>query len=105
MEAIKALGGHAGREPQAHPAAHGYYGNRSPLSEIGFEPPGTEPRDLPLPAARDLDRASPPSHFVLSWELSNTMETSFCLAALEAAFRFGQREIWNGGQSISGQIS
>jgi len=26
------------------------------------------------------------SRFVLSWELSNTLETSFCLAALEAAF-------------------
>ena len=32
------------------------------------------------------------SRFVLSWELSNTMETGFCLAALEAAFRFGQPE-------------
>jgi putative transposase len=38
------------------------------------------------------------SRFVLSWELSNTMETSFCLAALEAAFRFGQPEIWNSDQ-------
>jgi putative transposase len=36
--------------------------------------------------------------FVLSWELSNTMETGFCLAALEAAFRFGQPEIWNSDQ-------
>jgi transposase InsO family protein len=35
---------------------------------------------------------------VLSWELSNTMETGFCLAALEAAFRFGQPEIWNSDQ-------
>jgi len=33
------------------------------------------------------------SRFVLSWELSNTMEAGFCLAALEAAFRFGQPEI------------
>jgi putative transposase len=32
------------------------------------------------------------SRFVLSWELSNTMETGFCLAALEAAFRFGNRK-------------
>jgi transposase InsO family protein len=31
------------------------------------------------------------SRFVLSWELSNTMETGFCLSALEAAFRFGSR--------------
>jgi transposase InsO family protein len=32
------------------------------------------------------------SRFVLSWELSNTMETGFCLAALDSAFRFGQPE-------------
>ena len=38
------------------------------------------------------------SRFVLSWELSNTMETGFCLVALEAAFRFGQPEIWNSDQ-------
>jgi putative transposase len=38
------------------------------------------------------------SRFVLSWELSNTMETGFCLAALETAFRFGQPEIWNSDQ-------
>jgi putative transposase len=29
------------------------------------------------------------SRFVLRWELSNAMETGFWLAALEAAFRFG----------------
>ena len=38
------------------------------------------------------------SRFVLSWELSNTMETGFCLAALETAFGFGQPEIWNSDQ-------
>ena len=38
------------------------------------------------------------SRFVISWELSNTMETGFCLTALEAAFRFGQPEIWNSDQ-------
>src|ERR1700733_7994079 len=38
------------------------------------------------------------SRFVLSWEISNTMETGFCLAALDAAFRFGQPEIWNSDQ-------
>ena len=38
------------------------------------------------------------SRYVLSWELSNTMETGFCLAALHAAFRFGQPEIWNSDQ-------
>jgi putative transposase len=38
------------------------------------------------------------NRFVISWELSNTMETGFCLTALEAAFRFGQPEIWNSDQ-------
>jgi putative transposase len=38
------------------------------------------------------------SRFVLSWELSNTLDTSFCLAALDNAFRFGQPEIWNSDQ-------
>ena len=38
------------------------------------------------------------SRFVLSGELSNTMETGFCLAALDTAFRFGQPEIWNSDQ-------
>jgi putative transposase len=38
------------------------------------------------------------SRFVLSWELSNTLETGFCLAALESAFRFGQPEVWNSDQ-------
>ena len=41
------------------------------------------------------------SRFVLSWELSNTMETGFCLTALDAAFRFGQPEIWNSDQGPS----
>ena len=38
------------------------------------------------------------SRFVLSWELSNTMETGFCLAALNAAFRYGKPEIFNSDQ-------
>jgi putative transposase len=38
------------------------------------------------------------SRFVLSWELSNTMEIGFCLGAQEAAFRFGQPDIWNNDQ-------
>ena len=41
------------------------------------------------------------SRFVLSWELSNTMETGFCLAALDAAFRFGQPEIWNSDSGLA----
>jgi hypothetical protein len=38
------------------------------------------------------------SRYVTSWELSNTMETGFCPAALNAAFRFGQPQIWNSDQ-------
>jgi putative transposase len=38
------------------------------------------------------------SRFVLSWELSNTLDTAFCSAALAAAFRFGQPGIWNSDQ-------
>jgi putative transposase len=38
------------------------------------------------------------SRFVLSWQLSNTLETRFCLDALELAFAFGQPEIFNSDQ-------
>ena len=38
------------------------------------------------------------SRFVLSWELSNTMETGFCLAALDAAFLHGKPDIFNSDQ-------
>ena len=38
------------------------------------------------------------SRYVLSWELSNTMETGFCRTALETALRWGQPEIWNSDQ-------
>jgi putative transposase len=38
------------------------------------------------------------SRYVLSWELSNTLEISFCLAALEEAFGFGQPDIFNSDQ-------
>jgi putative transposase len=38
------------------------------------------------------------SRFVLSWQLSNTLETHFCLEALEMAFTFGLPEIFNSDQ-------
>lgn len=38
------------------------------------------------------------SRFVLSWEVSNTMDTDFCLRALEKAFAFGQPHIFNSDQ-------
>jgi putative transposase len=38
------------------------------------------------------------SRFVLSWELSNTLDGWFCRSALEAAFQWGQPEIFNTDQ-------
>lgn len=38
------------------------------------------------------------SRYVLSWELSNTMETEFCLSALEKALAQGTPEIFNTDQ-------
>jgi len=38
------------------------------------------------------------SRYVLSWEISVTMETSFCVAALDRALRLGKPEIFNTDQ-------
>lgn len=38
------------------------------------------------------------SRYVLSWELSNTLETNFCLKALEGALMLSQPEIFNSDQ-------
>lgn len=38
------------------------------------------------------------SRFVLSWELSNTLDSHFCRAALEDALRWGLPEIFNSDQ-------
>lgn len=38
------------------------------------------------------------SRYVLSWEISNTLDTSFCLSALERALRQGKPEIFNTDQ-------
>lgn len=38
------------------------------------------------------------SRYVLSWRLSNTMDSSFCLDALDDAFKFGTPEIFNTDQ-------
>src|SRR5260370_1290333 len=109
-----------GSEPQAHPASDAYSGHRSPLSKTEFKPPVPGHQVYPY-LLRGMEILRPNhvwstdityipmrggflylvavmdwfSRFVLSWELSNTMESSFCLAALDAAFRFGQPEIWN----------
>jgi putative transposase len=38
------------------------------------------------------------SRFVLSWELSNTLDVGFCLVALERALEVGKPEIFNSDQ-------
>lgn len=40
------------------------------------------------------------SRFVLSWELSNSLESDFCIRALEDAFRYGVPRIMNSDQGI-----
>jgi putative transposase len=38
------------------------------------------------------------SRYVLSWQLSNTMDVHFCLVALEQALQLGQPQIFNSDQ-------
>lgn len=40
------------------------------------------------------------SRYVVGWELSNSLETSFCLDAVEQAFRLGKPEIFNTDQGV-----
>ena len=40
------------------------------------------------------------SRYVLAWELSNTLDTGFCLGALERALRHGQPTIFNTDQGV-----
>jgi putative transposase len=41
------------------------------------------------------------SRYVLSWEISNTLDGTFCLTALEGALeRYGQPEIFNTDQGV-----
>ena len=38
------------------------------------------------------------SRYILSWELSNTLDTAFCVSALQAALEMGKPEIFNTDQ-------
>ena len=38
------------------------------------------------------------SRYVLAWEVSNTLDTSFCISALERALRIGKPQILNTDQ-------
>jgi putative transposase len=40
------------------------------------------------------------SRYVLSWRLSNSLESSFCVEALEAALEYGRPEIFNTDQGV-----
>jgi putative transposase len=40
------------------------------------------------------------SRYVLAWEISNMLETAFCVAALEEALRLGSPEIFNTDQGV-----
>ena len=40
------------------------------------------------------------SRYVLSWQISNTLDNMFCTSALEKAFRHGQPEIFNTDQGV-----
>jgi putative transposase len=40
------------------------------------------------------------SRYVLAWELSTTLDTSFCLDALDRALRAGQPKIFNTDQGV-----
>jgi putative transposase len=41
------------------------------------------------------------SRYVLSWQLSNTLESSFCQDALQMALMRGKPDIFNGDQGVS----
>jgi len=40
------------------------------------------------------------SRYVLSWETSTTLDTDFCLTALERAMRYGRPEVFNTDQGV-----
>jgi len=40
------------------------------------------------------------SRYVLSWQISNTLDNIFCLMALDKAFKYGQPEIFNTDQGV-----
>ncbi len=40
------------------------------------------------------------SRFVLTWQLSNTLDCAFCQAALRHAWQYGQPDIFNTDQGV-----
>src|ERR1700734_2903767 len=111
-------------EPEARPAADASDGDRGARAEAENEQARARPQDLSLsPAQSEIERANHvwaadityipigrgflylvaiidwASRAVLTWRLSNTMDVSFCLVALEEALaKFGKPEIFNTDQ-------
>ena len=111
-------------QPQARAATDAADGDRGARSEAEYQQTRARPQDLPLSVAGTCDRAGEPglaadityspigrgflylvaiidwaSRAVLSWRLSNTMDVSFCIAALqEALAKYGAPKIFNTDQ-------
>ncbi len=111
--------------PQAGATVDAADGHRGAGTEAAHQQPRAGAQDLSLSVARPDDRPAEPglvppisptsrcgrgflylvavidwaSRAVLSWRLSNTMDASFCVAALEEALaRYGKPEIFNTDQ-------
>jgi transposase InsO family protein len=111
-------------QSQAHPATDARDGHCGARAKATYQQAGARTQDIPLPVAGlAIERPNQvwcadityipigrgflylvaimdwASRAVLSWRLSNTMDTSFCLDALqEALARFGRPEIFNTDQ-------
>ena len=88
-------------EPQAGAAVDAGDGHRGDLPQASHQPAGSRTQDLPVFAAGFSGHASRPdwySRYVLSWRLSNSLEGSFCVEALDAALARGRPEIFNTDQ-------
>jgi len=118
MTAALRLAGHG--QPQAGTTADAGDGAARAEPKAEDQPPLDAAPDLPLPAARAGGRSSEPSvggrhtyilmargflylavvmdwysRYVLTWRPSNTIDTAFCLDALEDTLRRGRPEILN----------
>ncbi|MCP1975545.1 hypothetical protein AB7M56_000188 [Bradyrhizobium elkanii] len=78
---------------QARATVDAQDGHRGAGTKAEHDEAGAGPQDLSLSVAQHDDRA------VLAWRLSNTMDVSFCVAALdEALAKYGTPEIFNTDQ-------
>jgi transposase InsO family protein len=112
-------------QPKTRATTDAADGHRSLVPEAEPESSSSGTRDLSVSAARCPGQPAQPgrsidityipmrssflylvaimdwfSRFVLSWDLSNTMEVDFCRSALEEALRAGRCEIFNSDQGV-----